>query len=218
MASPSPAVVLMLKAIQAWDRLRLRARSWQHPGLRIDPAASSNLAAAHFDLAPTAVLEIGAGVTTERRPAALRFMLEAGAQVEVEAGTWLRTQVADVVIWAGPDARIRIGREAFLNGCHLSAKSSLSLGYRTQVGYGSRLIDSDQHDLDNTRTEQSAPIVLGDHVWVAGDVTVLRGVQIGDHAVIGARSLVTADVPAHTLAFGIPARPQGQIGDRSQTR
>ena len=60
--------------------------------------------------------------------------------------------------------------------------------------------------------------VIGDHVWIASDVTVLRGVTIGAHAVIGTRSLVTNDVPPHGLAFGIPARVRGVVGDRSKTR
>jgi maltose O-acetyltransferase len=49
-------------------------------------------------------------------------------------------------------------------------------------------------------------------------VTILRGVTIGDHSVVGARSLVTRDIPPHTLAFGQPARPRGEVGDRSHTR
>jgi len=48
-------------------------------------------------------------------------------------------------------------------------------------------------------------------------VTVLRGVRIGSHAVIGARSLVTRDVPDHALVHGVPARVRGTVGDRSQT-
>ena len=59
---------------------------------------------------------------------------------------------------------------------------------------------------------------IGDHVWIASDVTVLRGVRVGDHAVVGAKSLVTADVPPHTLVYGQPARPRGAVGDRSHCR
>jgi galactoside O-acetyltransferase len=57
---------------------------------------------------------------------------------------------------------------------------------------------------------------IGDFVWIASDVTVLRGVTIGDHSIVGTRSLVTRDVPPHTLAFGVPAEARGSVGDRSQ--
>ena len=77
------SVVLRLKAIQAWDRWRLRGQQARHPGLRIHPDASSNLASAYFALEPGAELRIGAGVVTERRAGALRFLLSRGARVEV---------------------------------------------------------------------------------------------------------------------------------------
>jgi maltose O-acetyltransferase len=104
-----------------------------------------------------------------------------------------------------------------LNGCHLSAKHAIVGGRRTWIGPGCRVIDSDQHDLDATHREQGGPIAIGDHVWITSDVTVLRGVRIGSHAVIGAKSLVNRDVPDHTLAFGQPATVRGTVGDRSQT-
>jgi acetyltransferase-like isoleucine patch superfamily enzyme len=105
-----------------------------------------------------------------------------------------------------------------LNGCHLSAKRELRAGRRAWIGAGSRVFDSDQHDLDSEHPEVSQAVTIGDCVWVASDVTILRGVTIGEHSVIGARSLVTRDIPPHTLAFGHPATPHGVIGDRSNTR
>jgi acetyltransferase-like isoleucine patch superfamily enzyme len=84
------------------------------------------------------------------------------------------------------------------------------------VGPGSRIFDSDQHDLDDEHLEMTQPVVVGDFTWIASDVTVLRGVEIGSHSVIGSRSLVTRSIPEHTLAYGVPARPGGEVGDRSE--
>ena len=47
-------------------------------------------------------------------------------------------------------------------------------------------------------------------------VTVLKGVSIGDHCVIGTGSLVTEDVPPHSLAAGRPARVIRKLGNRDQ--
>jgi len=212
------ATLLTLRAIRAWDRLRLWRLRSLHPGLRIHPTASTNLAAARYELAPAARLEIGAGVVTERMGARLHFSLGPGAHVRIGDGTWLRTELGEVHVVAFEGARLELGPEGFLNGCHLSAKQSLRIGRRTWIGPGSRIFDSDQHDFDADRPETSSPVVLGDHIWVASDVTILKGVTIGDHSVIGTRALVTADVPAHSLALGSPARVRGSVGDRSQTR
>jgi acetyltransferase-like isoleucine patch superfamily enzyme len=52
----------------------------------------------------------------------------------------------------------------------------------------------------------SAPIVIEEHVWIAGNVTVLPGVTIGARSTIGAGSVVTRNIPPDVLAFGNPCR------------
>ena len=52
----------------------------------------------------------------------------------------------------------------------------------------------------------SRPIRLHDNVWIGFDVCVLPGVTIGEGSIVGARSVVTADVPAYTVVAGNPAR------------
>jgi len=215
---PPPAVVVALRALQACDRLRLAWLRARLPGLEIERGASTNLAHARYALGRGARLRIAAGVMTERLRGRLRFELGPGASVEIGPGTWLRTDLAEVHVVAFAGARIEIGPEAFLNGCHVSAKRRVSLGRRAWIGPGSRIFDSDQHDLDAARPERCEPVQIGDHAWIAADVTVLRGVTIGAHAVVGTRSLVSDDVPAHALAFGTPARVRGVVGDRSKTR
>jgi acetyltransferase-like isoleucine patch superfamily enzyme len=215
---PSRADCLRLKSLQAYDRFRLQRLMARHRGLEIHPTASSNLAAARYELAEGARLRIAAGVVTERLAGALHFSLGRGAEISVGEGTWLRTEIAPVHIIAFDGARITLGASGFLNGCHLSAKRELRTGRRAWIGLGSRVFDSDQHDLDSEHPEVTQPVSIGDCVWVASDVTILRGVTIGEHSVIGTRSLVTRDIPPHTLAYGQPATPKKVIGDRSETR
>ena len=54
--------------------------------------------------------------------------------------------------------------------------------------------------------QRNLPVVIGNNVWLAAGVTVLPGVTIGDNAVVGAGSVVTRDIPANTLAVGVPAK------------
>ncbi len=209
------ALQLYLQAIQLWDRFRLRRLCRAHPGVRIHPDASGNFASARFEIAPGARLTLAAGAVTERRLAGVRFSLGPDSEVIVGERTWLSSDLAPVNVVAFAGARIEIGSDCFLNGCHLSAKASVRLGDRVLVGTGSRIYDSDQHDLDADRPERTEPVRVGDCTWIASDVTVLRGVEIGAHCVVGARSLLADSLPPHTLAYGVPALPRGEVGDRS---
>ncbi len=56
------------------------------------------------------------------------------------------------------------------------------------------------------RINHAANVILNEHVWVGAHAKILKGVTIGNNAVIGTASVVTADIPAHALAAGIPAK------------
>lgn len=58
----------------------------------------------------------------------------------------------------------------------------------------------------------TAPIRIGDNVWLGAKVTVLKGVTIGNNVVVGANSVVTCDLPDNVVAAGCPARVLRQIG------
>ena len=207
-----------LRAVQALDLQRIRQLHVRHPGLRIDLRAASAFAVSEYRLEAGSRLEIAAGAVTERRRGGVRFHLGPGSSLRVGPGSWLRSDIENVRLVTFEGARLEIGPDAFLNGCHLSAKCELVLGRRAWVGPGSRIFDADQHDLDADRPEGRAPVHIGDHVWIASDVTVMKGVSIGAHSIIGARSVVTRSIPAHSFAAGAPAQVLGEVGDRSRAR
>lgn len=208
----------LLIGLYQWDRLRLAALVWLVPGLEIDPSATPAFASARFVIEPGGRLRIGPRAATERRPGVLSFVVHAGGEIVIEEGAWLRTEVGPIVLAAFPGARLVVGPEALLNGCSVSAKCCVVIERKAMVGPGSRIYDADQHDLDGERREVVAPVRIGELAWVSSDVTVMRGVTIGAHAVVGARSLVTRDVPPHTLVHGTPAEPRGSVGDRTHAR
>lgn len=53
---------------------------------------------------------------------------------------------------------------------------------------------------------QTAPVIIGDNVWIGGGAILLPGVTVGDNVVIGAGSVVTKDIPANSVACGNPCR------------
>ena len=60
------------------------------------------------------------------------------------------------------------------------------------------------------------PVRIGRNVWVGAHVTILPGVTIGDNSVIGAGSVVSRDIPADTVAYGVPCRPIRLIDARDR--
>jgi carbonic anhydrase/acetyltransferase-like protein (isoleucine patch superfamily) len=209
---------LVLLSLFRWDRVRLAALRWLVPGLEIHPSATPAFASARYVVEPGGRLVIGPRAATERRPGALSFLVHAGGEIVIGEGAWLRTEVGPVVLAAFPGARLVVGPEALLNGCTVSAKREVVIERKAMVGPGSRIYDADQHDLDVEHREVVAPVRIGELAWISSDVTVMRGVTIGAHAVVGARSLVTRDVPPHTLVYGTPAEPRGSVGDRTGAR
>ena len=64
----------------------------------------------------------------------------------------------------------------------------------------------------NSRTFEGEhlPIIIGDYVWVGVNATILKGVKIGDGAVVAAGAVVVEDVPPYTIVGGVPAKIIGQ--------
>lgn len=58
------------------------------------------------------------------------------------------------------------------------------------------------------------PIHIGRNVWIGSNVSVMPGISIGDNTVIGAGSVVTNDIPANVVAFGVPCRVIREIGEK----
>ena len=53
--------------------------------------------------------------------------------------------------------------------------------------------------------QEEKPVIIGDDVWIGGRVTILPGVHIGSHSIIGAGAVVTKDIPEYSIAAGNPA-------------
>ncbi len=128
----------------------------------------------------------------------------------------------------GHGGRIRIGRHCFV-GEHTNiwSASSISIGDRVLISHGVNIHDNNAHAMSAKRRHEhflaifgdghpkslpdvpTQPIVIGDDAWIGFGATILKGVTIGEGAVVGACSLVTKDVPPYTVVAGNPARVIG---------
>jgi acetyltransferase-like isoleucine patch superfamily enzyme len=105
-------------------------------------------------------------------------------------------------------ARIVIKDGAGISNSVFSAFESILVGERTLIGAECLIVDSDFHGLPLGENQpiRSAPVEIGNSVFIGARSIILKGVKIGDGTVIGAGSVVTTNIPARSLAAGNPAR------------
>lgn len=103
-----------------------------------------------------------------------------------------------------------LGEGTFINhGCYLMDGGGIHIGKHCFIGPNCGFYTANHPLLADERNrgfETAHPIVLEDNVWIGADTTILPGVTIGEGAVIGAKSLVTKDIPAGVLAYGNPCK------------
>lgn len=114
-------------------------------------------------------------------------------------------------------AKIEIGSDVGISGAVICAATSVSIGDRCLLGSGAKIVDTDFHPISSSgrRYERdwskiaSAPVKLGNDVFVGAGAMILKGVKIGNGSVIGAGAVVTRNVPPNSIVAGNPARVIG---------
>lgn len=103
---------------------------------------------------------------------------------------------------------IAVGKNVFINsGCKFQDQGGIVIGDGALIGHNVVLATLN-HSLA-VRDRQDlipGPIRIGKNAWIGSNVTILPGVTVGDGAVVAAGAVVTKDVPAYTVAGGVPAR------------
>lgn len=111
-----------------------------------------------------------------------------------------------------PGASLIIGDDFGMTGGSLICDESIAIGNRVWVGANAVIADTDFHPLDaalrrvRPLAAKTAPITIADDVFIGMNAIILKGVHVGEGAVIAAGSVVSRDVPPGTVAAGSPAR------------
>lgn len=111
-----------------------------------------------------------------------------------------------------PGAAIEAGACFGMTGGVLCAAGRIRIGNHVTIGANTVVVDTDFHPLDPAERRpqpsggNTAPIEIGDDVFIGMHCLILKGVTIGPGSVVGAGSVVTRDVPPRTVVAGNPAR------------
>ena len=109
------------------------------------------------------------------------------------------------------EAVIRFGRGVTLAGTRLGCQHSITVGDNCGLS-DSRILDTDFHsarDQSGNRQHSAGaaqPVTIGNNVWLGTGSLILKGVTIGDNAVVGAAAVVGSNVPPNVIVFGNPAK------------
>lgn len=111
----------------------------------------------------------------------------------------------------GNGNEITIGTQTLAPHTRLIAHGGkyIRIGEKCLIAGSTDIRTTDSHSILNAEGERINPdesIEIGDRVWIAREVMILKGTVIGSDSVIGARSVVTKKVPSNVVAVGIPAR------------
>lgn len=101
-----------------------------------------------------------------------------------------------------------IGKNVFINSCcNFQYQGGITIGDGSLIGHKAMLATLNHgFAADDRGSLYPSPIVIGRNVWVGASATILPGVTIGDNAIIAAGAVVTKNVPANTVAAGVPAK------------
>lgn len=141
-----------------------------------------------------------------------------GRRLEIEVGRHGRLRFGGFV-WLGNGTKIRchegeveIGaKTVFGQDCAISAYQRVRIGEQCVIADQAKFIDFDHRTAEVERPIRRQGIYkrdveVGSNVWIGYAACILRGVRVGDNAIVGANAVVTEDVPANAVVGGVPAR------------
>jgi acetyltransferase-like isoleucine patch superfamily enzyme len=178
---------IIIKILQYKAKLDLS----RYPHIRIHPTAKVNFRGVRYHHGSS--LEIGYGSIVE------------GSLVSERDG-----------------ANIIIGSNTFIGGSLLASASRIEVGDDVLISWGCNIVDHNSHAIEWTRRKQDVkdwyygkkdwtpvavkPVRICNKAWLGINVIVLKGVEIGEGAVVAAGSVVTKSVPPWTVSAGNPAK------------
>lgn len=130
------------------------------------------------------------------------IVIEKNADVEI--GDF--TGYAGSRLLVGEGATFKV-KDAYMNyNSVIECKNHIEIGEHCLIGERVKISDSNNHSLNYEGFKKSAPVIIGNHVWICNDSIILSGVKIGSGSVVAAGSVVTKDVPNNTVVAGVPAK------------
>ncbi len=146
---------------------------------------------------PVSFSRIRIGQKAFRRMCGKLILNKCGKKVNIEKGAIFSSKV-EIGDFSG------IGIDAFIEGtCYIG--NDVMMGPKCSIYTLNHKTDDITRPMRGQGFTAEKPVFIGDDVWIGANVTILPGVKIGSHSIIGACAVVTKDIPDWAVAVGNPA-------------
>lgn len=133
-------------------------------------------------------------------------LVDIDGSLTIGDGFQVRSRQFLTEITVQPGAELVIGHNVFINqGVTICAARRIVIGEHTKIADLACVYDTNFHEVEEGAAVKIAPVVIGRNVWIGRGAMILPGVDIGDHSVVSAGSVVTSSVPSCSLVGGNPA-------------
>ena len=152
-----------------------------------------------------------------------RIKLPRGARISIGNRSILHCNIT----FDSDQGQVTIGDRCYIGRSHLVCHSKIDIGSDVIISWGVTIVDHNSHSVhwEQRKDDVShwargakqwdgvhrAPVKIEDKVWIGFNAIVLKGVTIGEGAVVGAGAVVTRNIPAYTIVTGNPAHPIRQL-------
>lgn len=154
------------------------------------------------------------------------------AKISIRTALWLprsakvtigpMTECNAVLLFDRPEAEITIGGRCFIGKSTIVSAARVSIGDDVMLSWGITIIDHDSHSLEFSQRADDvvewrhgrknwehvaiSPVTIQNKAWIGFGATILKGITIGEGAIVGAQAVVTHDVLQWSVVGGNPAK------------
>lgn len=126
------------------------------------------------------------------------------------------------ISYDSPEGSVVVGDRCYIGRSHIVCHTRVSLGNDVVISWGVTIVDHNSHSvewryrkndiLDWAKGQKDwsnvhiSPVTIEDRVWIGFNAIILKGVTLGEGAIVAAGAVVTKDVPPYTVVAGNPAQ------------
>jgi acetyltransferase-like isoleucine patch superfamily enzyme len=163
-----------------------------------------------IDLAPSAKIACTKGLlhfglkNNRKSKRETQLLIRKNATLEIAGDNYIKPD-SDIQVHEG--GYLRIGKGGTNLGLKIVCSDKIHIGDNVRIGRDVWIRDNNGgHTVIQVGYKNSAPVIIENNVWICSNASIMKGVTIGEGSIVSAHSVVTSNVPPHSIVSGNPAQ------------